>query len=208
VTDAELDAALRALGPIEPPADVQARVLAAVGLPDARIAEIVGGDIPAPNVVPLPTVLPTTAPTPTLARARRRWALAGALLALAAGGTLAMRALPEPASDPASLVPRGDGDVLPRLGLRVAVRRGTVVERLTAGRAYAPGDTLLFRVSAPTPLTLTLRRDDEVIFRGPVPAGDTDLPVGYALEAGQGAARFTIEGGGATASVSLPGVSP
>ncbi len=219
MNDAELDRLLADLGGVEPPRALQARILAEVGVPPGRVAEVLGG--PALVVAPRPDAAqqadvasgspgswgggraPRNAP-PIL----RRWApVAAGVFALAAGLLLA---LPTPAErgDPAQLVPRGAGERVPELGLRVAVRRGDAVERLSAGRSYRSGDTLVFRVTTQVPMDVTLRRNDTVLFRGPVPAGDTDLPVGYALEAGEGPARFVVEGGGASDAIELPGVTP
>lgn len=182
MTDDELDRRFAALPPVEPPPEVQARVLAAVS--DAGTGEL----------APLPS---------RRAPPRRLWAVTVGVLGLAAAALLAVGPTVPGRAEPESLVPRGDGPVLPSLALRVAVKRGAGVERLAAGHTYEAGDTLLFRVSASRPLDLVLRREGVVLFQGSVPAGDTDLPVGYALEAGERAARFVVEGGGASAAVEI-----
>jgi hypothetical protein len=200
VTDAELDRSLAALGPIAPPVAVQASVLAAVGVSPARMAQALAQPEP-PRVVPLPAPLPLAPRRP-----RARWPMLAAGMALAAGILFFTLPAPPTVGEPTAMVARGDGEIVPSLELRVAVRRGASVERLTMGQAYQAGDTLLFRVSAGAPMTLTLRRNDQVLFQGDVPAGDTDLRVGYTLEAGEPAARFVVEGGGARSTVELPGV--
>lgn len=196
MTEAELDRQLAALPVYLPSADIQARILAEAGVSPSRIAEMV--HLAPPVVVDL-------AQRPTIAR--RVWPLALGAVALAAGLLLAISAPPERA-DPATLVPRGAGETVPTLGLRVAVNRNGAMERLAAGRAYHAGDTLVFRVTTSAPVEITVRRDDAVLFRGSVPAGDTDLPIGYALEAGEGPARFVVEGGGASDAILLPPVLP
>jgi hypothetical protein len=192
VTDAELDLKLQALGPVEPPRGVQARVLTAVGVSDARVAALIGPE-------PLPLRMPP-------ARPRWRWPVAVASLAMAAAALYAVVPSPPERAQPDALVPRGFGDIRPSLGLRVAVRSSGQVERLRPGQAYQPGDTLLFRVSSSVPVDIVLRRGDAVLYRGAVPAGDTDLPVGYTLEAGEAAAPFVVEGSGAEARFDMTAV--
>jgi hypothetical protein len=199
VTDAELDRQLAALGGVEPPPELQRRILSEVGVPAERVAALVE----APRLLSLPR--PAVAP-PRLARRWRPFVLIGGL-ALAAASLLVVRA-PTPVADPAALVPRGSTDIAATLALRVAVRQGDRVERLAVGQPYRAGDTLLFRVSSPGPADIELRRGDIVLYRGAIPAGDTDLPVGYTLEAGEGPARFVVAVSGAEAAVDLPGVLP
>jgi len=187
VTDAELDLQLRALGPIDPPRAVQARVLAAVGVPEARVVALLGPE-----------------PVPLRARSPRRWQVAVATFALAAAALYAVLPSPPERAAPDSLVPRGVGELQPSLGLRVAVRSGVQVERFRPGSTYKAGDTLLFRVSSSVPATITLRRGAVELYRGTVPAGDTDLPVGYTLEAGEAAMPFVVEGAGVEARFDMP----
>ena len=153
------------------------------------------------------TLTPVRTPARTPRARRSSWLRAGSVLA--ASALLAFRSAPAPVGDPADLVPRGVGaSPAATLEVRVAVKHDGRVDRLTDGRAYAAGDTLLFRVSAPEPVELTLRREQDLLWHGSVPAGESDLPVGYALEAGEGPARFVVEGGGASATISIPAVSP
>ncbi|MDP2315407.1 MAG: hypothetical protein Q8P41_21090 [Pseudomonadota bacterium] len=199
MTDAELEELYAGLPPVEPPRELQLRVLTEVGVSGARIAELTGPGgmrlLPAPPPAALPAV----------AKPSSRWRLSVAVgaLALAAAALLVVRTAPPEQADPDALVPRGDGEVLPALQLRVAVKQGDHTERLALGRSYGAGDTLLFRVSASAPMDLVLRREGVVLYKGRVPAGDTDLPVGYALEAGEAATHFVVEGGGTSAVVEL-----
>jgi hypothetical protein len=186
VTDHELDALLGGLEVRTPSVALQRAILEQVGVEDRRIDEVVG--------------------QPRRAR-RWPWAIGGAL-ALAAAVILALRVAPEPTADLAQLMQRGVGDPVTALSLRVAVRHGDTVERFAAGRVYHAGDTLIFRVSASETTEVTLRRGSSVLYTGRVGPGDTDLPVGYQLEAGEGPSRFTIEGGGSVEAIELPAVSP
>lgn len=190
MTDEELDLQLASLPGIEPPRAVQLAVLGEVGVAPARIAALV--------------------PPDARARASRRWWPAAAIggFALAASLLFAFVGAPPDRADPAQLVPRGSGETIPQLGLRAAVRRGDRTERLEVGRTYAAGDTLMFRVSASTTTDVTFSRDGEVLYRATLGPGETDLPIGYTLEPGQGPARFVLEGGGARATVEIPAVAP
>lgn len=142
-------------------------------------------------------------------RARSRWGR----IAVVAGGAMAMAAalliaVNVPAvGEPRSFTHRGIGDVLPTVDLRVVVKSGEEVSRLATGASYHAGDTLLFRVSTSEAMDLTLRRNTAVIWTGHVEAGDHDLPIGYALEAGEGAATFTVEGGGVSQAVAVEAVT-
>lgn len=106
------------------------------------------------------------------------------------------------------LVQRGTGDSLPALELKVAVRTGAGTVRFAPGERYHAGDTLHFRVLAAAPMTLTIRRNDSILWTGTVPAGESDLPVAYALDAGQPAAVFTVSGGPEELRVDVPAVLP
>jgi hypothetical protein len=173
---------------------------------DAQFAAL--RDVPPPEALTRDTharVLAEIGPAPR----RRVHRVALAVFAAAAALVLALL-VPSapPQADPAALVPKGAGEVVPTLDLRVAVRHGANTERFSAGSRYAAGDTLLFRVSASAPMTLRLSRNGADLWHGPVPSGDTDLPVGYTLEAGEGAATFVVEGEGARALLDVPAVTP
>lgn len=131
-------------------------------------------------------------------------------------GMLAMAALtllmvdsPDPRGSAATMVERGGGLSAPVVALKVVVRGADgEVARFAANRRYAPGDTLMFRVSTPTATPLTLRRNGVLVWSGNTGAGETDLPVGYTLEAGETAAHFTVEGGAEPLDVFVPAVAP
>lgn len=181
MNDAELDARFRALGFPEPPPALAARTLAAVeverGLESTRLAV---GQPPAP---------------PPLAARRPRWPLAVLGVGLAAGLLFALPS-PAPVGSPSELVPRGVGEAVATLDLRVAVRSAAgSTERLAAGVGYHPGDTLLFRVSTSAPMEVRLEREGVPLWAGPLPAGETDLPVGYTLDAGDTRASFVVRAG-------------
>lgn len=135
---------------------------------------------------------------------------------IAIAGMLAMAALalvvvdtPEPRGSTGSMVERGAGPSAPNVVLKVAVRGpGGEVSRFAANRRYAAGNTLMFRVSTHTTAALTLRRNGALVWSGTVAVGETDLPMGYTLEAGENAAHFTIEGGAETLDVYVPAVAP
>ncbi len=207
MNEAELDRQLRLLVAVDPPHAVQRHVLESVGVSPNRIAELLG-----PAERPMPAEDRGSRPSPAVPhRARaipRRLAMALASVALAAAALLTLRTAPPAVGDPAALVARGNAERAPSLEVRVAVSRASGVERLRAGQAYSAGDTLVFRLSSSTACEVTLRREGELVFQGPVPAGDTDLPVGYTLEAGQGPARFVLEGAGVRSVFDLPGVQP
>lgn len=192
MTDAELDARFAALAEVPPPPALAVRTLARVQA--ERDRERLVADPPAPGG--------------WFARVRaRRWALVAALLGVVAFN-LARFEAPEVAR-PDALVPRGSAEVPPTLDLRAAVRRGASVERFAVGARYAAGDTLLFRVTTPTATTVRLSRAGVLLWSGPVPAGESDLPVGYTLEAGEVAASFVVEADtGAHAVLAVEAVSP
>lgn len=178
MNDTELDLQLRELGGIEPPELVVRRTVAAYQ------AE------------------------------RRRSAVRTRVFAVAGMGLMAAMSLfvvsgPPEKGDPATLVERGSGEVLPSVDVKVAVRRaGGTVERFATNQRYAAGDTLMFRVTASTPTSLRLLREGALLWSGPVPAGESDLPLGYTLEAGEAPARFVVEGGAESVTVYLPAVAP
>ena len=135
----------------------------------------------------------------------RALSLAG-MAAIAAMAVLAAREPPVVGS-PASMVERGTGVQLPSVNLKVSVRAiDGSVERFATNRRYAAGDTLMFRVTAQSVATLVLRREAQVLWSGNLPAGEHDLPIAYALEAGQGPARFVLEGGTEPVTLYLPAV--
>ncbi len=140
-------------------------------------------------------------------RRTRAVALVG-MFAMAALTLLVVRE-EQGAGDVDQMVERGSGESPAAVSLKLAVSRPGEpggAARFATGQRYTEGDTLHFRVSASKPVTLTLRRDDHVLWTGPVPAGETDLPVGYAFEAGESQARLVLEGGAEPVVVTLPPV--
>ena len=224
----EFDALVASLEPLEPPVGVQRAVLEAVGVAPTRIEALLVAAEPAVGAgsrrssrdergnpgSPLPAAEDgrqakrPSAEIVAFPRARRIWAAVGTVAALAAGALLLVGWEPERVGDPSALVARGVGEVTPTVALRVAVERGGRTERLSTGTTYSAGDTLIFRVSSSVAGPIELRRDDVVLYRGTVSAGDTDLRVGYTLEAGEAAARFVLEAGGARDVVEIPAVNP
>lgn len=178
MTDPEFDARFRDLGPVEPPSRVADRTVAA-WRGERRSA----------------------------AWRTRTFAVAG-MAAMAALSLLVVQD-PDRPSDPGQLVERGAGEQSPTVELKVAVTLADgQIERFAANRRYDAGDTLMFRIRTTTSTTLTLRRDGVVVWSGAVPVGESDLPVGYRLEAGESAAIFSIEGGAETLRFPVPAVSP
>jgi hypothetical protein len=178
MTDAELDLQFAGLGGVEPPELVVHRTIAAVKADRQRSA------------------------------LRTRVFAAAGMMVMAALTLLVVSGPPEK-GDPAQLVERGAGPVLPAVELKVAVRHADgTVERFATNQRYAAGDTLMFRVAASAPATLRLVREGAVLWSGPVPAGETDLPVGYTLEPGEAPARFVVEGGAESLTLYLPAVAP
>ncbi len=102
--------------------------------------------------------------------------------------------------DPALLVPKGVGVgvvLQAPLDLAVAVKTPAGTARLDPNTAYDVGDTLVFQVTLPTPATVELRRsagagDGVVLWRGDLAAGQQTIPAGYALDPGDGTARFVV----------------
>ncbi len=177
-SDDELDARFRELGPIDPPARVEQAVLTTYRAERQRGAR------------------------------RTRWWAVGGMAAMAALSLLVI-AEPPARGDPAAMVERGAGEVRPTVELKVAVRLGAgTTERFAADRRYNAGDTLMFRVRTSAATTLTLTRAGVVVWSGPVPAGESDLPVGYQLEAGEGPAIFALTGGAEVLRLPVPAVSP
>ena len=185
MTDADFDARFAALRDIEPPLALQASTLTAYAV--------------------LRRPQPRKAP---------RWPWAAGGFALAAAALLAVFAQPPERGDPAAFVPRGSGEITPVITLRVAVRTssatgaGDQLSRLSTDTRYRVGDTLLFRVTIPSPMNLTLSRNGVPLWTGPVRGGDVDLPVGYTLEAGDDAAVFRVEGNGVSAEIGTREVAP
>ncbi|GDX79521.1 hypothetical protein LBMAG42_13320 [Deltaproteobacteria bacterium] len=151
-------------------------------------------------------------------RAWRRERQAGAwrTRGIAVAGMLAMAALallvvdaPEPQGTTETMVERGTGPAAPNVVLKVVVRGPAgEVSRFATNQRYAAGNTLMFRVSTPIAAPLALRRNGALVWSGSVAAGETDLPLGYTLEAGEDAAHFTIEGGAEALDVYVPAVAP
>jgi len=178
VTDQEFDARFGDLGPIEPPELVVRRTVAAYQTERRRGAVRV-----------------------------RVFAVGG--MALMAALSLMVVSGPPDRGDPSTLVERGSGAVLPGVDVKVAVRHAAgTTERFATNQRYAAGDTLMFRVAATAPADLKLLREGVVLWAGHVNAGEVDLPVGYTLEAGEGAARFVVEGGAESITVYVPAVAP
>ena len=102
---------------------------------------------------------------------------------------------------------RGVGTVLPTVEVKSLVRSGGEVSRLRTDTRYHAGDTVLFRVFVSEEMDVTLRRNGSPIWSGHLAAGESDLPVGYQLEAGEGQATFTVEGGGVSQAVQMEAVA-
>ena len=166
---------------------------------------------------PLAIAPPARLRAPRVSRARP-WARPAAVsfgLAMAAAALFKV-ATPEH-GDPADLVPRGVASTGPGvLVLDVAVASGggsdARTARLDPAGAYVVGDTLVFKVTLPAPATVELLRlaagHATTVWSGPVAAGTTALPTGYALDAGDAASRFlvraTLAEGSLEASVNVP----
>ncbi len=162
-------------------------------------------------IEPTPLVVARTLFAWGAARRRDAWAVR----AIALTGMIAMAAatvlvvdVPAPPAGHSSMVQRGSGDAAVRVDLATFVRQGQSVERFAVGNGYHAGDTLLFRVAVAEPMTLSLYRDDALIWSGRVPAGESQLPLGYTLEAGQRAAVFRVAGGTTYVSVAVAPVLP
>lgn len=175
MTDEQLDARFRALGPVEPPPAAVAAVLAGVEADRAA------------------------------ARRRRWGWTGAAMALAAGLVVAVLPSATEAPADPARLVPKGVGAPVSGLELAVAVRRGDAVERLLPGAPVAPGDTLLFRVRSAVPTTVRLYREDAELWSGRVEAGEHDLPVGWTVEPGEGPAMYRVVGAGAHAVVTVGG---
>jgi hypothetical protein len=144
-------------------------------------------------------------------RARSAWitrALAAAGMAAMAAMALLLVQPPDPTATGPVLVQRGVGEALPALELKVAVRTSAGTVRFAPGERYHAGDTLHFRVLAAAPMDLVLQRNEATLWSGPVPAGESDLPIAYALDAGEQAAVFVVSGGPEALRVDVPAVLP
>ncbi len=178
MTDDEFDARFGALGSIEPPARLVDKTMAAWQGERGRGAS-------------------------------RTRIFAGVGMAAMAALSLLVVSDPADRGDPALMVERGTGDNRPTVTIKAAIRSNSgSVERFATNQRYAAGDTLMLRVQCSAPATVTLRREGVVLWSGSVPAGETDLPVSYAFEAGEGPARFIVEGGAETQTVYVPAVMP
>ncbi len=178
MTDDAFDAQFRVLGPIEPSAQVVSRTLTAYKRQRRHDAFRVRG-----------------------------FAVAG-MLGMAAMAMLVVRE-GEVTGNPSAMIERGAGPILPAVDLKVAVVSPSgEVARFVSGHTYTAGTTLRFRVTSTAPTTLSLRRDEAVIWSGPVGTGTVDLPVGYTLEAGEAAAIFTLEGGAEALRFPVRAVAP
>lgn len=163
------------------------------------------------GIEPSPLVQARTLAAWESTRRRDAWTIRG----IAAAGMLAMAAatllvvdVPDDSGVHPGMVQRGSGEADVRVELTTFVKRGNSVERFAVGESYHVGDTLLFRVVAPRGMKLTLFRGESLVWSGQVPKGASELPVGYALEMGEPAAVFRIEGGTEPVSVSVPPVLP
>jgi hypothetical protein len=164
---------------------------------------------------PLEITPPARLRPPRTARAAR-WARPAAVsfgLAMAAAALFRV-ATPEH-GDPAALVPRGvvsSGAGALELDVAVVSADAGRSARLDPAGAYVPGDTLVFKVTLPAPATVALTRlaagQTTTVWSGPVAAGTSALPTGYALDAGDAAARFvvlaTLADGSLEAAVNVP----
>lgn len=194
MNDADLDRLIAELPPIEPPADLDASILAMIDeTPQDAAPE------------PAPASQPLTEPDPTPAPANRRWwMLAGPLVVVAAAALIAFNAISwDPAvGDPDDWTLRGDPGTGPGVELSLAVQTDSGTDRFERGRGYGPGDTLLFRVDAYAGGAVHLVRVDadgaELLHVQSLDApGTADLQtgagrVGYALEKGEEEAVFAV----------------
>lgn len=179
MTDHDFDQQFASLGGVEPPERLQQRTLAAYRAERARDGR------------------------------RNRVVAAVGMLTMAALTLLVVQEEPT-VGDPATMVERGAGEAAAAVSVKVAVTRAgrpDAAERFASTQRYSVGDTLHFRVSASKPLTLTLRHDHATLWTGPVPEGESDLPVGYALEPSAGPSRLVFEGGAEAVVVELPAVA-
>lgn len=187
MTDAELDARFAALGPIEPPAHVVDATLASYhGL---RAAE---RHVTERRVVPL---------------RRRALPWIGAALAIAAGLLLTLRAPTEHHGDPSDFVPRGSAERALAMDVSVVVGTSRGFERLDPARVWTAGDTVRFRVHVDAPTEVVLSREGVELWRGDLAAGDTEIPVSWALEPGEGPSTFRVEAGDVVEVIELAGVT-
>lgn len=170
MNDDELDRRFRALREVEPPEALVRRTLARVEAERAAASR-----------------------SPAARRRIPAWTWAAAAV-LAVGLGIAGLAPRPKAGDPATMVPKGlePGPTLTALRLDAAIRRGDRVQRFAVGDGYAVGDTLLFRVTVDRPTSISLLRDHTVLWAGDVPAGATELPVGWTIEAGAPLGRFEV----------------
>lgn len=184
MTDREFDLRFAGLAEVPPPPALAARTLASVAAERVRA--------PARGYHPV---------------GAWRWSLLVAALALVVLNV--WTAGPAPDAPVSGLIPKGSGESASHLDLRAAVKHGESVERLVSGARYAVGDTVLFRVTTSIAATATLTRNGVTLWTGAIPAGESDLPVGYTLEAGEPAAQFDLTtAAGAVAGVSVAAVTP
>ncbi len=198
--DAQLDALFRGLPGPEPSAALEDRVFAvfreeagarAGARTDARTDAIRAGAAR----VSAGQASPPSAPSGFWpAAGGQRWvrrAGLGVALGLGISGLFLVEP-PVERGDPSQMVARGSGGVQARLTLEVVVRAGERSERLRAGEAYPAGTTLVFRVHSTAEAEVALSRNGEIFYRGRVGPGESALPMGYTLEAGEGAAVFEV----------------
>jgi hypothetical protein len=138
----------------------------------------------------------------------RRWSAPAFALAAAGIAAVYLAPAPLPVGDPSQMVARGVGERAAVLRLEMAVQQGGASERLVPGKAYPAGSTLIFKVSADEAGHWVLRRNGVVLGEGELQAGDTQLPVGYAMEAGEGPAVYEVRTEHAATEVQIPAVAP
>lgn len=110
--------------------------------------------------------------------------------------------------DPSKMLARGIGDETANLHLDAAVQIAGQEQRLSIGTAYPAGTTLIFRVSTDRSLPYTLSRNGQVFAQGNLASGETVLPTGYMLEAGEDAAHFVLQTPVGRAELQIPAVRP
>lgn len=179
MNDDELDRRFRALREVEPPEALARRTLARVEAERAAESRSTAANTRFPA-----------------------WAWAAAAALVVGLGIAGLAPHPE-VGDPAMMVPKGvdPGPTRTALRLDAAIRQGDTVRRFAAGDGYAAGDTLLFRVTVDRPASLSLLRDGAVLWTGDVPAGSTELPVGWTIEAGAPLGRFEVRAADGSAAI-------
>lgn len=182
MNDAELDALFKALPEPEPSAALEQQVL-------HNYARLV-------------------APPPPLAPKNRHWWGMGLATASLTALFYLLPDAPLSVGDPSQMLARGIGGETASLHLDAAVQIAGQEQRLSVGTAYPAGTTVIFRVSTDRSLPYTLARNGQIFAQGTLSPGETVLPTGYMLEAGEGAAHFVLQTPVGSAELQIPAVRP